>query len=172
MNPTSLNPPDSFVHKKTRLSWLHLLAGLAAVVLIVSMVYVFRTGTKMAATYTPQIDATMEIKLEATQAHLWFEEILSGDRREDMDHVWALLDSADWYAQALLEGGTNKEGVFLPLKDKELRQAVEGILRDLAEFREMTSGLAVHEIICDDHGKPHDYRFLDIDPTFVSLPEA
>jgi len=33
----------------------------------------------------------------------------------------------------------------------------------------MTEGFALHEIICDDSGKPRDYRFLDINPAFERL---
>ncbi|MFH1035440.1 MAG: PAS domain S-box protein [Pseudomonadota bacterium] len=36
-------------------------------------------------------------------------------------------------------------------------------------FREMSSGLALHEIICDDQGQPVDYRFLDANPAFQRL---
>ena len=33
----------------------------------------------------------------------------------------------------------------------------------------MTEGFALHEIICDEDGKPCDYRFLDINPAFERL---
>ncbi|NCC53849.1 MAG: PAS domain S-box protein, partial [Spartobacteria bacterium] len=36
-------------------------------------------------------------------------------------------------------------------------------------FVEMLSGFAVHDIICDDTGRPVDYRFLDINPAFEKL---
>jgi PAS domain S-box-containing protein len=36
-------------------------------------------------------------------------------------------------------------------------------------FNEMTEGFALHEIICDEHGKPCDYRFLDLNATFEQL---
>ena len=37
-------------------------------------------GNHMILKYTPLVDAAMEIKLEATAAHHWLEEILSDDR--------------------------------------------------------------------------------------------
>ena len=43
----------------------------------------------------------MEIKFEATEAHLWLEEIISGDRSEDINAVWKHLDIADWYAEGI-----------------------------------------------------------------------
>jgi PAS domain S-box-containing protein len=36
-------------------------------------------------------------------------------------------------------------------------------------FRSMRNGFALHEIICDAHGTPVDYRFLDISPSFEQL---
>ncbi|NQV32060.1 MAG: PAS domain S-box protein [Phycisphaeraceae bacterium] len=36
-------------------------------------------------------------------------------------------------------------------------------------FREMIDGFAVHEIICDDEGKPVDYRFLAVNPAFERM---
>ncbi len=36
-------------------------------------------------------------------------------------------------------------------------------------FESMNEGFALHEIICDDRGKPVDYRFLEINPAFERL---
>jgi hypothetical protein len=93
--------------------------------------YGFYTGDRLISVYAPSVDAAMEIKLEATLAHLWIEEIISGDRRdrqEDIAAVWARLDQADWYASAMLEGGQSPQGTFFPLDDIE---AVRRIVKDL-----------------------------------------
>ena len=36
-------------------------------------------------------------------------------------------------------------------------------------FETMTEGFALHEIICDDEGRPCDYRFLQVNPAFERL---
>ncbi|OPY52758.1 MAG: hybrid sensory histidine kinase BarA [Methanosaeta sp. PtaU1.Bin112] len=36
-------------------------------------------------------------------------------------------------------------------------------------FKEMRDGFALHEIICDDQGRPIDYKFLDVNPAFERL---
>jgi PAS domain S-box-containing protein len=36
-------------------------------------------------------------------------------------------------------------------------------------FREMLDGFALHEIICDEQGRPIDYRFVDVNPAFERL---
>ena len=50
--------------------------------------------------------------------------------------------------------------------EKELHKSRE-VYRQL--FTEMTSGFALHEIICDDEGRPCDYRFLEVNPAFEKL---
>jgi hypothetical protein len=37
--------------------------------------------------YAPLIDVALEIKLAATAAHLWFEEVLSGDTSVDHRNI-------------------------------------------------------------------------------------
>jgi signal transduction histidine kinase len=100
--------------------------------------YGFYTGDRLIRVYAPLVDAAMEIKLEATLAHLWFEEIVRGDRKEDIATVWRRLDQADWYAKAMLEGGKNPEGTFLPLDNDEIRQAITEVRGKLARFRDIT----------------------------------
>lgn len=36
-------------------------------------------------------------------------------------------------------------------------------------FREMSTGFAIQELLCDKDGKPEDYRFLDVNPAFERL---
>lgn len=36
-------------------------------------------------------------------------------------------------------------------------------------FQNMTTGCALHEIICDDRGKPINYRYLELNPAFEKL---
>ncbi len=54
------------------------------------------------------------------------------------------------------------------------RKKAEQALRESEEryrclFSEMTEGFSLHEIICDAHGKPCDYRFLQVNPAFEQL---
>ena len=80
--------------------------------------YGFFKGNRMNKVYAPLIDAAMEIKVEATTAHLWFEEIMNGDHHEDVSVVWKHQDQAEWYAQAMMEGGKNPEGTYIPYRSR------------------------------------------------------
>ena len=126
-------------HKiKTFTWWWYLLIIITISALTSMIVYSFHKSIRMNTVYAPLIDAAMEIKLKATMAHLWFEENLSGDRHEEMDVVWKFLDQADWYSQAMLEGGKNPEGTFIPLDDAEMRQNIFNVQAKLSEFRDIT----------------------------------
>ena len=76
--------------------------------------------------YAPLVDAAMEIKFEATLAHLWFEEIISGDRHEDISEVWKHQDQAEWYAKAMAMG--IRDFVFKPVAKREIAQTVRRVL--------------------------------------------
>ena len=36
-------------------------------------------------------------------------------------------------------------------------------------FKELIEGFALHEIICDENGRPINYRFLDVNPAFEKM---
>ncbi len=89
--------------------------------------------------YVPLVDAAMEIKLEATTAHLWFEEIISGDLHEKIETITSHIDQAIWYAQAMLNGGKNSKRTFLPLEDTRLRDEVMLVANELKTFKALTT---------------------------------
>jgi PAS domain S-box-containing protein len=92
------------------------------------------TGNRLSQRYLPLVDAAMEIKLEATLGHLWFEEAISGDSNEEIATVREHFKTAGWYADAMLEGGENQEGVIIPLSDPLLHHAIVEVLTKLEEF--------------------------------------
>jgi|GEM_PF-2173775 len=80
----------------------------------------------------------------------------------------------DECADEILESATSSLELLAHIKAlqklktmRESMRASEGNYRQL--FREMLGGLAVHEIICDEDGRPVDYRFLDVSPGFEKL---
>ena len=85
--------------------------------------------------YSSQIDATLKAELEATTAHLWLEEILSGDRYESIQAVLGHLDKSEWYIHALLEGDQDSDCDYFALTETLLRKQAEQALIKLAEFR-------------------------------------
>ena len=65
-------------------------------------------------------------------------------------------------------------GVVLVFRDQSAEYAAQKALRESETqysdlFRNMTEGVALHEIICDAQGVPVDYRFLKVNPAFERL---
>ncbi len=65
-------------------------------------------------------------------------------------------------------------GVVLVFRDQSAERAAEAALRAGEEryrllFNAMLEGFAHHELICDDHGRPVDYRFLQVNPAFERM---
>ena len=65
-----------------------------------------------------------------------------------------------------LIGGFNHLLNSLNQRETELRES-EASYRSL--FNEMLDGFALHEILCNAHGDPVDYRFLVVNPAFSQL---
>jgi PAS domain S-box-containing protein len=115
-----------------------LFLSLSATLLTMAVVYYsFYTARDIAKRYTPLVNAIMEIRLEATTAHLWFEKIISGDQTLNIEDIWSNLDQSEWYAQAMLDGGTNKEESFLPLNDPNLRIQIKETINGIHHFRQI-----------------------------------
>jgi diguanylate cyclase (GGDEF)-like protein len=77
----------------------------------------------------------MEIQLHATTSHLWFEELVSGDRNESIDAVYHHLDLAEHYADLMLNGGVQDSVRYFPLEDSGLRLQVHTVNTQLESFR-------------------------------------
>ncbi len=94
-----------------------------------------KRGEYVGGNLAPLADAAMEVKLNATTAHLYFEEIMSGDAGEDINNVWALLAETQFYVDAISKGGTNEEGVFRPATDPAVLEAMGAVQQALTDFR-------------------------------------
>ncbi|WP_353472915.1 methyl-accepting chemotaxis protein [Salipiger sp. H15] len=92
-----------------------------------------RLGIELA----PQVDAAMEIKLEALHAHVLTEEIMGGDA-ESTDEVWQHLEASRGYALTLLEGGETAEGLFFPSNSPEVRARITDALNEFETVLTLT----------------------------------
>ena len=94
-------------------------------------------GIRVGEQLAPHRDAAMQIKLNATRAHLLYEEIVSGDEGENIEDVWELLTDAVWYGNALLVGGSNSEGTYIGSDDPGVREQVELLIDELENFAQI-----------------------------------
>lgn len=117
-----------------------LLVGMVISIIILILVssFFFNIGSRLTSKYTPLIDATMEIRLESTSSHLMLEEMLHGDRNADISPIVEKIKNSIWYAKAMLHGGRNHEGVFLPIDNKEMEVNLRKIIVDLESLIQLT----------------------------------
>ncbi|MDG3088518.1 EAL domain-containing protein [Vibrio hannami] len=151
--------------KFTSLKVQLVLAIAFASTLLFAMVGLYSLGNSLLIKRTPILEATEKIKIHTTTAHLWFEEILSGDNNVDIKAVWGHLDNADWYIDALLDGGTNTQGTYFPVYNQMLRDRVLSIKAKSADFskiekvRYQNADMPSTDIILDEQS---DKIFLDL----------
>ncbi|WP_176962267.1 sensor domain-containing diguanylate cyclase [Mariprofundus sp. NF] len=101
------------------------------------MFMMFRIGLNMSDHHVPLADAAQEVMTHTTEFHLWFEELVQGDPSVDANEVWMHLDHAEWYANAMLHGGTNHEGEYIPLDDPLLHEEINQVLILLHDLKEI-----------------------------------
>ncbi len=73
---------------------LYLVIGFVTLIVVGAMVFILQQTKNISASHDPLLVNLSEIKLKVTTAHLWFEEILSGDRNEKIETVRELLGEA------------------------------------------------------------------------------
>jgi diguanylate cyclase (GGDEF)-like protein len=133
-------------------------------VVISIVTYSFNTGYDMTSKYAPLVDATMEIKIETTTARLWFEEIMHGDKDKDIDAVNINIKNAIWYANAIIKGGTNQHGRYLPVNNKKIESQINIVLEKLKKFQDIVNQRYSHYIESGtdiDYDKKHDLIFRE-----------
>ncbi|RYE55402.1 MAG: hypothetical protein EOP20_10375, partial [Hyphomicrobiales bacterium] len=101
-------------------------------------------GGEVGAHLSPHVKAAMEIKLNATAAHLYFEEIMMGDAGEDVANVWAHLDAAQAYVAAIESGGTVDGAVYLASLDPAVQAAGPKVKQALTDFRAAADARYAH----------------------------
>ena len=124
--------------KWKRFNWFpQLLVMTVGLFVILSSTYVIYRGLIIYQQYFPLINASMEMRLDATTSYLWFEEMLGGDKTKDLNDILKNLDRADWYAQAMVDGGENFYVKLLPLKEPTLHDAIIDLKKQLIKQREL-----------------------------------
>lgn len=113
------------------------LIGLVGVVVAVLILSSYHLGSSMIERNLPLIDAVMELELNLTSSHLWFEELISGDPHVAPAMVDRQLDSAERYADLMLSGGVYKNVTYYPIEDDLMRQRLRDVRDKLAEYREI-----------------------------------
>lgn len=110
----------------SRYPWIVILIIIFMSLVSTSVIYYsFYLGHKMTAKYSVLVDATMEAKVEITNAHLWLEEIIGGDESVTSLQIKKSFNQAQWYLNAMLYGNENSEGLFLPISPDNTQMTLD-----------------------------------------------
>jgi PAS domain S-box-containing protein len=97
--------------------------------------------------------------LKALQENRLVENVEMGVEKPDGNITWLNVTASPIFVE--------NAGVVITYNDITAHRKVEQDYQTL--FREMLDGFALHEIICDEAGKPVDYRFLALNPAFERM---
>ena len=124
--------------KWKKFNWfLQILIFVVGLLVILSSSYVVYRGVNIYQRYFPLVDASMEMRLEATTSYLWFEEMIGGDETKNLIDILENLDRADWYAKAMIEGGENPHLKLWPLQETVLYDKISALQKQLIRQREL-----------------------------------
>lgn len=115
---------------------MYLLVGCSGIVVAGMVAYSLYLNIQLDSLYMPRHEAIMQLRIDATAAQLAFEEIISGDKTENVEQVWRRLQRAKSYAYFMLEGGQIDQGVVIPLADQRLRAYMEFVHDGLEDYKE------------------------------------
>lgn len=101
--------------------------AVAAVSILGAMLFVFHSSNKAIDSICPLADATMEIGIASNQAHFWLTESFVKKDLSVSDSARYLLQKADLYAEAILNGGTVYGIAYSRLDDSRIRIQVEAM---------------------------------------------
>ena len=150
---------------------------ITVVISIVSIYYVSLMGKgshHVGRELAPLADAAMEIKLSATTAHLHFEELMGGDDTENVKDVLSIIDESIWYADAVINGGENDEGIFVASQNKEVIKLMVETKKELLNFKEAAQEryqLYIEDPEAAAVGSEADVRFDASFNSFIDLSD-
>jgi PAS domain S-box-containing protein len=141
-----------------------------------SMIYIINVSKQLRAAHESLAHTPMQIKIEVTTAHLWFEEMISGDTDPNlqMDNIITYLNNADSCAKTFLQAGQSEFAGFEILDHPQLRPDAEQLIQKLSQFRETTQRRWVVKDVAgigSDIDKKYDALFDDLTAQIDTLKE-
>ncbi|UCC97480.1 MAG: hypothetical protein JSW66_16760 [Phycisphaerales bacterium] len=143
---------------------IYLSAGSVTLIIAATAGYSLCAGRHMAI-YTSSIEASVMMRYKTSLAHLWIEEIIAGDKHEQIETVWGLLDEAERCAAAISQGEQDWKAYLVPLRNEELRRHIRAAQAAGTQFR----GIAERRIACIEAASAGSDMDQNFDSTFVDF---
>jgi len=110
---------------------------LLGIIFITAIYFSFYRGYDMSEKYYPLVDATMVMKLRVARANLFLEKKISGDFDIGLENIKEHVNIAKWYANAMIHGGKNYEGVYIPIDNDKFNYMINIIIENLDELNKL-----------------------------------
>lgn len=120
-----------------RFSRIHAVVLVAMCLVVGMLAWTTWSARSLVLAFVPQVNAAMQSRISVTEAHLWLEEIVSGDTSEDPQQVWDKIAEANWYLTAMLKGGERGDTRYLAVTDPVLRADLLAAESTLLEFERL-----------------------------------
>lgn len=78
--------------------------------------------------------ALLEIQYATTKGHLYFEEIIAGDKNQSSDKVYELWDEALSYCDIILKGGQKNNRTYTAIRNKKEIEAISNMRMAMEEM--------------------------------------
>lgn len=101
-----------------------IILGIATLVIGISLGFI---GWHLLPSYYSWGHALRQFRCHILTANLWFEEDDHNYSIGAENPIREKLDEAEWYANALLEGGETDFEVIIPLRDREIRREIQDL---------------------------------------------
>ncbi|MDY6905653.1 MAG: PAS domain S-box protein [Thermodesulfobacteriota bacterium] len=138
---------------------MYLVSGLFILLILCFLVSGGYLGYRINKRHSILIYAAMETKLAAAEAHLWLEEIISGDIHESIvDDVFSSFETADWYAAAIIRGGQTDTLDIQPVRNPTVKTAFENVRLRLKTVQDMAKA-RLSALPADVAGSAKDQSF-------------
>ena len=124
-----------YTKKKTMKKKLQAIATILVALMLTGSIYATYHNKQLIQKYTSWTHSAVEIKAKTIIAHLWFEEIISGDTTLDINNdVWQHFNKAEQAIQHLLEGKGNEAP---HLNNEQIREKTKLALQNLLHLRQL-----------------------------------
>lgn len=116
---------------------LNALIVLSACVMFSALAVMFFSAGSVTQKHVSLVQAVHRIELQATLAHLSFEEAVRGDPSIQIEDVYARIVESQRAVQLILEGGRSEQGKMKSLEASELRDDVAEVQANLKQFQQI-----------------------------------
>ncbi len=117
---------------------LAVIAVITMLLILLSSISIYYTN-RMVSHYSTLVATSVEVKQETTIAHLWFEEIISGDNSRTIDVVWHHLDLSLRYIRDLKDFIQGSRALLKLAGNTEVIERIYNVESELLTFRNITS---------------------------------